>query len=234
MTDKDTTALTDGEPQQSYVAVPVTEATANVVRILKEMAAPLAAALGKDSEVVIHDLSLIPDSIVAVGGELTGRSEGGPVTDLLLEHLKKGRTDDLIRYKARHTDGRVFRSSTVFARDEHGRPFASLCINTDLTDWEKAVALIASHTATAAGDESPSAETFSTTVGDLSETLIERAIASLHVPVELMQKQHKLAVVRELEDQGIFLIKDSVDTVAAALAVTRFTIYNYLNEIREQ
>ncbi len=52
------------------------------------------------------------------------------------------------------------------------------------------------------------------------------------MPVELMKKQHKAAVVRELDEAGYFLIKDAVDFLAAELKVTRYTIYNYLNEIR--
>lgn len=47
-----------------------------------------------------------------------------------------------------------------------------------------------------------------------------------------MKKHHKAAVVRELDEAGFFLIRDSVDHVAGRLDVTRYTIYNYLSEIR--
>jgi predicted transcriptional regulator YheO len=46
-----------------------------------------------------------------------------------------------------------------------------------------------------------------------------------------MQKKHKVAVVRDLKNRGMFHLRDAVDMVAASLGVTRFTIYNYLNEI---
>ncbi len=39
-------------------------------------------------------------------------------------------------------------------------------------------------------------------------------------------------MVRELDEAGFFLIKDWVDHLAGELDVTRYTIYNYLNEIR--
>jgi predicted transcriptional regulator YheO len=39
-----------------------------------------------------------------------------------------------------------------------------------------------------------------------------------------------LNVVRSLDEQGFFLIKNAVETIASKLAVSRFTIYNYLNE----
>lgn len=52
------------------------------------------------------------------------------------------------------------------------------------------------------------------------------ALASLPRP----QKQH---AVRLLEERGAFEMRRSVDTVAEALGVTRFTVYNYLNRVRE-
>lgn len=69
-------------------------------------------------------------------------------------------------------------------------------------------------------------------VDDFRRLLVERAVASVGVPVELMKKSHKTRVVRLLDDAGLFLIRDSVDHLADALGVTRYTIYNYLNETR--
>jgi len=45
------------------------------------------------------------------------------------------------------------------------------------------------------------------------------------------QKRHKIAVVNDLKDRGFFMLKESVEMAAQALQVTRFTIYNYLNEL---
>jgi len=45
------------------------------------------------------------------------------------------------------------------------------------------------------------------------------------------QKRHKIAVVNDLKDRGLFMLKESVEMAAQALQVTRFTIYNYLNEL---
>jgi predicted transcriptional regulator YheO len=75
-------------------------------------------------------------------------------------------------------------------------------------------------------------EAFPGDVDTLQRLLVERAVADVDVPVALMKKAHKSTVVRVLDDAGYFLIKDSVDHLAGALDVTRYTIYNYLNEIR--
>ncbi len=44
------------------------------------------------------------------------------------------------------------------------------------------------------------------------------------------EKQH---AVRLLEERGAFEMRRSAETVAEALGLTRFTIYNYLNRIRD-
>lgn len=43
------------------------------------------------------------------------------------------------------------------------------------------------------------------------------------------QKQH---AVRLLEERGAFEMRRSAETVAEALGLTRFTVYNYLNRVR--
>ena len=75
-------------------------------------------------------------------------------------------------------------------------------------------------------------ETFPPDVDSLQRLLIDRAVSRAGIPVDLMKKRHKTAVVRELDEAGFFLIKDAVDRLAAELDVTRYTIYNYLNETR--
>jgi hypothetical protein len=44
------------------------------------------------------------------------------------------------------------------------------------------------------------------------------------------QKQH---AVRLLEERGAFEMRRSAETVAEAMGLTRFTVYNYLNRVRE-
>jgi predicted transcriptional regulator YheO len=177
----------------------------------------LAAMLGPGNEVLLHDLSRLPDSIVAIAGDLTGRTVGGPMTDLLLGLVRRGTTQDLTNYRTHGPDGRAIRSSTLFLRDAEGVAVGCLCVNSELPG--------------AALSETPQ-ETFPPDVDSLQRFLVARAIGKAGIPVELMKKRHKAAVVRELDEAGFFLIKDAVDHLAGQLDVTRYTIYNYLNEIR--
>jgi hypothetical protein len=42
-------------------------------------------------------------------------------------------------------------------------------------------------------------------------------------------RREKQSVVRILEERGAFSVRHGVETVASALGVSRFTVYNYLN-----
>ncbi|RJO72549.1 aminotransferase class V-fold PLP-dependent enzyme [Nocardia panacis] len=208
-----------GTLRRPRTASPPPTATHDVLTALIPAVPSLAAMLGPGTEVLLHDLSKLPDSIIAIAGEVTGRSPGGPITDLLLSLVRRNTTQDLTNYRTHGPDGRPIRSSTLFLHDTHGVAIGCLCINRLDT---------AAHTTT---DGQPM-ESFAADVDSLQRFLVDRAVGKVGIPADLMKKTHKAAVVRELDQAGFFLIKDAVDHLAGRLDVTRYTIYNYLNEIR--
>lgn len=236
-----------------------------LLAVFSRLVDPLGRSMPATSEVVLHDLSLLPNSIVAIHGNVTGRVVGDRATDLLLERIaNRDNTDEHLNYETVLPDGRRLRSSTMIIRDVAGNAVAALCINTDTSAWET-VGLVAQamlgrldDTARAAllrpagldavtphqvpalmdgdGSSAPHAlgETFVRDIDELAQVILNRAIDESGVPVELMHKRHKVEVVRQLEARGLFLLKDAVELAAHALQVTRFTIYNYLNEVHDQ
>ena len=48
-------------------------------------------------------------------------------------------------------------------------------------------------------------------------------------PLADLDRKEKQEVVRVLEARGAFSVRHGVETVAGALGVSRFTVYNYLN-----
>lgn len=228
---------------------------------LSQVVPTIALALGSRAEVVLHDLSRLPNSIVAVGGSLTQRSVGGPMTDLMLRRIRSKQTDDLLRYRVTHGD-QIFQASTIFLRHPDGVPYGCLCINIDVTDLVRVSALTQnfigfvdglarggvspagggsspvpalqpeSVTHGGAEDASDSEETYPQTVHELAESVVERSVRRIGIPVSLMKKEHKLEVVRAAEMSGLFLMRAAADSLAQRLQVSRYTIYNYLAEIK--
>lgn len=201
----------------------------------------VVAAVGPNCEVVLHDFSRLPNSIVALSGNVTGRTVGGPMTDFGLELIRSGATnEDILGYETYAQDGRRLRSSTTFVRDAAERIIGCICINFDVSSLLSArSALDAVLTPTALSDthsstdaKLPIRETFAASVEELTVRAVREEILRMDVPVELMQKRHKLEVVKRLDERGLFLIRDAVDYVAAALATSRYTIYKYLSQLQ--
>jgi hypothetical protein len=53
-------------------------------------------------------------------------------------------------------------------------------------------------------------------------------------PLAELGRKEKQTIVRILEERGAFSVRHGVETVASALGVSRFTVYNYINYTNEQ
>lgn len=206
-----------------------------ILDVLSQQVAPLARSLPGPAEVVLHDLSRLPRTIVAIEGSVTGRREGDPATDMLLEQVASGTLATRVGYRTTSPEGRELLSTTVVVRDGDGEPVAALCLNRDVTDWQALTRVADTVRELMEPRVEPSEpgpqESFVHDVDELAALLLHQAVAEQRVPVELMRKEHKVGAVRTLKRRGFFLLRDAVETAAQALGVTRFTIYNYLNEI---
>jgi len=216
----------------------------------------LAELLGPRTEIVLHDTSDLSRSIVALtNGHVSGRSVGGPATDLVLKVLQNHEHDDrdyLANYLAESRTGGTFRSSTFFIRDAGGAVVGMLCLNIDDEPLTRARDLLAAITATtglvkgaapggadgtstgpAPGHAAaPVAERLSTNVDELALDGVARIVAAQGVEPHRMTPDEKVAAVRELERAGVFLLKGAVAQVAGALHVSEPTVYRYVKQVR--
>ena len=243
-----------------------------IIQSLAQLVEPLASLMA-DCEVVVHDLSQVPTTIVAVAGGLTGRKVGDPATDVLLKQMAEGRVRTMVNYSSVLPDGRRIRCATIAVKDSRGNPVAALCINSSVEIWsgllkicqqmlhgsvdasseskseadhDKGLDQNQQHGAEKAGSETgqigqgtgsaeadSTGETFVHNLDDLANIVLDRAVASQGVPVELMTKSHKKEVIRQAKEQGFFFLRDAAETLADRLQISRFTVYNYLKEIDE-
>ena len=61
------------------------------------------------------------------------------------------------------------------------------------------------------------------------DRLIAAVEAELGAPLAELSRDEKQRAVRLLDERGAFQLRKSVEEVADALSVSRFTVYNYLN-----
>jgi len=195
-----------------------------------ELAKGLAAQFGDNCEVVIHDWSKPYDStIVAIeNGHVTGRKVGDPSTNLGLE-IMRGTSDGDNRhnYITQTADGRILRSTSMYVKNKAGQIIGAVCINFDITDIMMAERTLQSLTGSGL---QPVRESFVSNVNDLLDTLIMEAQETIGKPPALMSKEDKIKLIQLLDEKGAFLIKKSGEKVCGYLSISKFTLYNYLEE----
>lgn len=209
----------------------------------------LAASLGPDYEVVLHDLGDSANSIVAIAnGRVSGRTLGAPLTTKALEMMaaRSYENEDFhINYSSLSGDGRVLRSSSLFVKDPSGRPVALLCINFDDSRYEDVCtrvlklchpdAFVERNSPKAVislpAEDREAAERFPNSLEAVTESVVSDVVARHGVPVDRLTQEEKLCIVEALDRKGVFLLKGAVSHVAAALKSSEASIYRYLGKL---
>lgn len=190
----------------------------------------LQAHLGKMYEFILHDVSEPDASIVFIAGNLTNRSEGGPLTNVVIEEMKRHGNDaqDMVGYLTELADGRTFKSSTIFIRDEQGILVGCLCVNMDITCIQSTISCLSD---LLAPPQSNNREFFGQNVNELVDDIVAQQISATGVPPTQMSRTDRVNFIMELDAKGVFDVKGSVERVANILGISVFTVYSYLKEI---
>ncbi|MGI6117438.1 MAG: helix-turn-helix transcriptional regulator [Bilifractor sp.] len=211
--------------------------TKNEMDFCLRLAHGIAEQFGANCEIAIHDLeSKDPEhSIVAIEhGEITGRKVGDGPSHIVIEAMQHGseNLEDKLAYLTRTKDGRILRSSTIYIRNSRGKVTGIFSINYDITLLIALGENIRSLTDTGEDGEEP--EAISQNVSDLLEDLISQSIKLVGKPVALMSKEDKLKAIRFLNDSGAMLITKSGPRICEVFGFSKYTLYNYLEEIKQE
>ncbi len=199
----------------------------------------ISETFGSNCEVVLHDLTDLQHSIIAIeNGHVTGRNIGSPMTEASLKLYVNDKVDeDNINYTGKSADGRVLKSSTMFIKDEKGKVLGCLCINFDITELvgvQRVMNELMKVSGTNVGEKlSDSGDEVINIVSSVLKDIVNDTIQNNGKPIIYLSKEEKVGIVEILDQKGAFLIKGAIDYVAEVLCVSRYTIYNYLDEIRE-
>ncbi|MGB6177701.1 helix-turn-helix transcriptional regulator [Carnobacterium sp.] len=196
--------------------------------------------LGPTYEVLLHVLTSETDSYIGAiaNGELSGRSLDAPLTDFALNLIKDKvylEKDFITGYKGTVSNGKEFRSSTLFIKDSNGKLTGLLCINFDVDQYKyiakdilSLAQIILPINDLSSNDKEPYIENFSNSVRDIILTVIDSKLLS--PDIKLSQNQ-KIEIIKILEDKGVFQIKGAVVEVAATLSISEASVYRYLQTV---
>jgi predicted transcriptional regulator YheO len=205
----------------------------------------LGGMVGPHIEVVLHDLTQPETSVVALeNGHISGRKLGssilnGPKGDKgfasATEQLDvRGEPVHSVieGYSTLTDDNRPLKSGTVIFRDSAGEPFVALCLNADMSNFEMAHAWLSQIVQPLQRSAPSVAEKPEMDV--LMHEIISDAVRRHGRPVNMMSKREKTQAVEAMQQRGLFIVKGGVERAAAALGVSRYTIYNYLEALRRE
>ena len=214
----------------------------NNLNQLKQIADLIAAQFGPATEVVVHDFTGELDHTIVyiVNGQVTGRTVGDAPTQSFLQYMNvnhQRKAMEKVRHVSHLPDGRIIRSSTANFFDEDGTLNSSLCINQDISDLvalESAVKGLSDVgyfetnilTSYNEFDVQPSS------IHGMMDNIITEGLATIGTPPDKMNKEAKIKLLRFLDERGVFLIQKSGQKVCELLGISKFTLYNYLEEAR--
>ncbi len=208
--------------------------------LLKSIMDMLEQQFGSRCEIVLHDMTRdYNHTIVDIrNGHVTGRKIGGSGSNLGLEVLS-GNDKDGNRYNyVNHTrEGKIFRSSSIYFRDDTSRVIGSLCINLDITDtvkFEQYLKEYNQYDIASQAQTSPegSKEIFVDDVSQILEYLCNEGVQLIGKQPSEMNRENKMQFLEFLDKKGAFLISKSNERICEFLQISKFTLYNYLDVIR--
>ncbi len=209
------------------------------LELLQNLAKGIISVFGDRCEVVIHDFGDLKRSLVYIEGDITKRQPGCPLPDTLYRLLKEFGDDapDKFGYKGTTKDGKILKCSTTMVRDGDGKLEGCLCINFNVTDF--AFLATAFNDFTFSNSKSDRDDGKGTNQNGITSTFAETMESAIDFEVSeygkipaMMDKSDKLVIMQRLDKDGVFMIKGSVDYIARVFGSSRYTIYNYLKQIR--
>jgi predicted transcriptional regulator YheO len=204
----------------------------------------VADLFGPDCEVVLHDITLPERSIVRIrNGHVTGRKVGDSLTDLglmVMRDPEKG-LETIGNYNPRTRSGHLLKSNAVAIKDARGALIGFLCINLDVSSMQglrdvlQGVGddlgkfFLVPETSRAAA---PREEHFEKDLMPRLWEIIDKTIKGTAKSPDSLSSGDRQEIIGDMDDKGLFLMKNSVHRVADSLGISVPSVYRYLEKAR--
>lgn len=186
----------------------------------------ISALLYPHAEVVIHDLET--KKIFFISNSFSRRKAGE--NSMLDSHLLKADKGLIYPpYSKTGTKGETIRSVSAVLRTPEGKNRGLLCINMDVSKFEKARELIGT---ILGGMDSPKIESelFAYDWREQMNILFKEFLIDKNIGPEAMNRIDRREFVHLLNNKGLLQARKSIGYLADILNVTKATVYNYLND----
>lgn len=201
--------------------------------LLLREAAKITEALGKTlapmCEVVLHDLTTPEHAIVQIENNLSGRTVGGPATELGLARIADPNFPDvLVNYANAFSDGREVKSTSIGLKDSKGTFVAALCLNIDVSYFRSIASYLNEFTQTQSAAPGIR-ETFTASTLLSIEDEVRAFSAGRNKDPRALTSVERREIILQLSKKGHLERRGAADEVARLIGSSRSTIYYYLN-----
>jgi D-arginine utilization repressor len=186
----------------------------------------IAALFHPLAEVAVHDIRR--DRIVALWNPISGRQVGdASLLDELPDYPEDARV--IGPYAKVLADGRAVTSVSVVLHNAKGARRGLLCINFDRSPLDGTIELL-SRFATPVQERPP--ELFDRDWREQIALLVDAECRARQLRRDRLTREQRLALVRLLDERGLFATRNAAAHAARALGASRTTIYALLKEAR--
>lgn len=203
-----------------------------ILPVLEVILKGLGKHFGDRYEFVVHDyLRDFSSSIVAIeNGELTGRRVGDSGTKLGLRIYQGVESEDgQFHHTIQAGNGRRFNSSTIYLKNDAGEVIGSLCINFDVSELLAAKSTLDSLIGVEQQNSPREEHNVIGNIEDMLNEMIKESLEAVGTPVANMTRAQKMEGIQYLNRRGAFKIKNAANIVAQCYDISRYTVYNYIN-----
>jgi predicted transcriptional regulator YheO len=190
----------------------------------------VAISIGRNCEVVLHDLRTPNASVIEIAGNLSERNVGAPVNEISRWLLAQGKdVEEKANKLIRTARGRTLKSSAMLLRGPDGKAFGVFCINTDVTELISVSRIIADMASS--GGLVPEPTELLDDIAYVVQTVIATEETKTGVRLNIGARADRLRIFQALRSRGVFTLKRAVPRLAEHFGLSRATIYSYLNEM---
>ncbi len=195
--------------------------------------------LGENSEILIHDYRKGYDHTIvyALNPAVSGRAVGGSPKGGMITQLGKdiGPMKDSIQTFSNGPKDRFYKSFTTLIPDENGKIVGSVCVNLDVSDLlnaQRALGAFVQYPMTHHAPTNDIDALATKNVDDILKYYMKQAELLVGKPMGLMNKEEKIRALDYLDQKGVFKISKTSVLLCETLQVSKYTLYNYLEEAR--
>lgn len=196
--------------------------------------------IGDDCEIIVNDFRKGYDHTIvyAINSKLSDRDIGGKPRGAMIVHhnedFKKLKDNYIFFYNGK--DNTKFKSSTTLITDDDNKVIGSICINIEISKIIDVQNILHGFLQSPMEKNNINFESEDISINNIDDVLeyyfteVENLIGKKMI---LMDKDEKIKSLKFLDDKGVMKISKANVILCARFGISKFTLYNYLEEARK-